>query len=131
MYLKFLQNLRCLGWFKTSEAARREENKVVLAKRAAVKPRAERLIILSRASIAWAARGLSGMQSRLGHPYLKIYISHFRLVSASSVTSRSIGISGSWSTIVFHSSSRPDILFIVCVAANKLDYATLILGTPL
>ena len=43
MYLNFLQNLRYLGWFKTSQAARREENKVVLAKQAAVKPRAERV----------------------------------------------------------------------------------------
>ena len=28
MYLTFLQKLRCLGWFKTSQALHREENKV-------------------------------------------------------------------------------------------------------
>ena len=43
-----------------------------------------------------------------------MYIGHFRQVSASSVTSRSTRNSGLRHTIVFHSSLRPDVLFIVC-----------------
>ena len=33
MYLTFLPKLRCLGWFKTSQALHREENKVEFLER--------------------------------------------------------------------------------------------------
>ena len=74
-------------------------------------------LLSCRAQSALTACDLSKQRANLAGPCnicLCLYIGHFRLVSASSVNSRSICISGSWCTIVSFMLSDVKHEFFVC-----------------